>query len=277
MQKSYEKKTVCWVMALKSEANPIINALNLKRVPGHLPFQVYKEEEEGHWLVISGIGAINSAAACSFLFEKSKADSLSIWVNLGIAGSKNFDIGDLVLIDKVSSSFLGKSQYPRIAPNLESQPKSELLTVQIAEINYETDAVYDMEGFAFFLIANKFTTLELILVLKVISDGPGTDLEKIDKNKVSELIESKITTISDILSSMNRLSKDLKSQEVDPKEFVEICKNKRYSFSEKVILKKLMQQWYARNPSNNSSKLISKKKDGAEVIKFLEAELNGNK
>jgi hypothetical protein len=264
-------------MALKSEANPIINALNLKRVPGHLPFQVYKEEEEGHWLVISGIGAINSAAACSFLFEKSKADSLSIWVNLGIAGSKNFDIGDLVLIDKVSSSFLGKSQYPRIAPNLESQPKSELLTVQIAEINYETDAVYDMEGFAFFLIANKFTTLELILVLKVISDGPGTDLEKIDKNKVSELIESKITTISDILSSMNRLSKDLKSQEVDPKEFVEICKNKRYSFSEKVILKKLMQQWYARNPSNNSSKLISKKKDGAEVIKFLEAELNGNK
>jgi hypothetical protein len=59
---------------------------------------------------------------------------------------------------------------------------------------------------------------------------------------------------------MNRLSKDLKSQEVDPKEFVEICKNKRYSFSEKVILKKLMQQWYARNPSNNLSKLISKKK-----------------
>ena len=131
------KNSVRWVIALIPEAIPIIHALRLKKISGKLPFPIYIDDEGEHWLTVSGLGEINVAAATSLLFEKSRADKISIWINVGIAGSKRFNLGELVFIDKVTSNISGKSLYPYSIPNLkiveQSQKKDETKKMPIME------------------------------------------------------------------------------------------------------------------------------------------------
>ena len=57
----------CWVIALRAEAAPLIDAFNMKTVENKSLFPIYANEEAGHALVISGMGSIKSAAAATFL------------------------------------------------------------------------------------------------------------------------------------------------------------------------------------------------------------------
>ena len=57
----------CWVIALRAEANPVIEAFDMKIVSNKLLFPVYINSENGHCLVISGIGSAKSAAAATYL------------------------------------------------------------------------------------------------------------------------------------------------------------------------------------------------------------------
>ena len=57
----------CWVIALRAEATPLIDAFNMTIVENKSLFPIYANEETGHALVISGMGSIKSAAASTFL------------------------------------------------------------------------------------------------------------------------------------------------------------------------------------------------------------------
>ena len=48
--------TVCWVIALLSEAKPIISALKLTRTDNEAAFPIYKNDVLGHLMIIRGIG-----------------------------------------------------------------------------------------------------------------------------------------------------------------------------------------------------------------------------
>ena len=51
----------CWVIALRSEANPVIEAFGMKSLTGGSLFPVYINPDNGHTLVITGIGSTKSA------------------------------------------------------------------------------------------------------------------------------------------------------------------------------------------------------------------------
>ena len=150
MSRISTKNSVRWVIALMPEAIPIIRALRLVKISRNLSFPIYSDEVGEHWLTVSGLGQNNIAAATKYLFETSSADKTSIWINVGIAGSKTFNLGELVFIDKVTSNISGKSLYPYSIPNLKIENRSELITVNSPERVYKSDGVYDMEGFSFF-------------------------------------------------------------------------------------------------------------------------------
>ena len=274
MSKNLRKNSVRWVIALMPEAIPIIRALSLIKIAENLPFPIYRDEGGEHWLIISGLGQIKVAAATSFLFEKSIANKASVWINIGIAGSKKFNLGELVFIDKVTSNISGKSLYPYSIPNLKIENRSELITVNSPEREFGSDGVYDMEGFSFLEVTSKLSSIELILILKIVSDGPGSDLSKIHKDKISTLIEIKIPTLLRLLPKLFSISKNLNDQILLPKNFEDICKVRKFTFSQRVTLKKLLHQWHARKPSKNLLKNISVLKTSSKIIKFMEEELN---
>ena len=274
MSRISTKNSVRWVIALIPEAIPIIRALRLKKISGKLPFPIYIDDEGEHWLTVSGLGQANIANATSFLFKKSGADKTSVWINVGIAGSKTFNLGELVFIDKVTSNISGKSLYPYSIPNLKIENRSELITVNSPERVFGSDGVYDMEGFSFFEVTSKLSSNELILILKIVSDGPDSDLSKIDKDKISTLIEKKIPALLKILPALFSISQKLKDQMFPPKNFEDICKIRNFTFSQRVTLKKLLHQWHARKASKSLIKNISVLKTASKIIQFMEKELN---
>ena len=79
-------KAIRWVVALKCEAEPIIQYFKMDCYINTGPFSVFCDREKEHWLVLSGVGQINSASATTYLSEISDAPPWAGWINIGIAG-----------------------------------------------------------------------------------------------------------------------------------------------------------------------------------------------
>ena len=216
IKKNFEGVSVRWVIALKAEAEEIIKNYALERVATK-PFPIYKNRDVDIWLVLSGIGQINAVAATTYLYVKSDASYNTIWINLGIVGSRNFKVGELVQIDKITSNEFRDNYYPSPATfknnNVE---RSNLITVNKPEALFKSDGVYDMEGYAFFSFAKKIASYELVSVLKIISDIPGTDISKIDKLAVERLVLKKMPLIEKVLENLLSLREMLLLQIKNP-------------------------------------------------------------
>ena len=91
---------VNFVVALMAEAKPYINRLKLQPESRHKAFKVYVNDKVN--LVVSGIGRNNAAAAAAYLGAHSApAGSVSLWLNVGIAGHKTQPMGAVVVAHKV--------------------------------------------------------------------------------------------------------------------------------------------------------------------------------
>lgn len=267
INQNFEGMSVRWVIALKAEAKEIIKNYALERVATK-PFQVYKNRDIDIWLVLSGIGQINAVAATTYLYVKSDASYNTIWINLGIVGSRNFKVGELVQIDKITSNEFRDNYYPSPATfknnNIE---RSNLITVNKPETLFKSDGVYDMEGYAFFSFAKKIASYELISVLKIISDIPGTDLSKIDKIGVERLFSKKMPLIEKVLKNLLSLQEILLLQQRNPNYFDEICQQRKFSFTQKVTLRKYLTQWQSRFPLRNPLGEIEQKMTTSQILK----------
>ena len=106
--------SIRWVVALKVEAEIILDEYNMNFDPEFTLFQVFRNFEKTRWLILSGVGRHNSAAATTYLYMISKASRSTCWINLGIAGSGKGHYGDLCLVNKISnngfSNFLSEIQ-----------------------------------------------------------------------------------------------------------------------------------------------------------------------
>ena len=267
IEKKFEGVSVRWVIALKAEAEEIIKSYVMQRV-ATTPFPVYKNKDLDMWLILSGIGQLNAVAATSYLYVKSDASYNTIWINFGIVGSRNFKVGELIQIDKITSNDFRDNYYPSPATfknnNVE---RSNLITVNKPEALFKSDGVYDMEGYAFFSFAKKIASYELVSVLKIISDIPGTDLSKIDKHRVETLVSKQIQFIEKVLENLLALQKVLFLQLKDPKYFDEICLQKKFTFSQKVTLRKYLTQWQARFPLRNPLEEIGQRMTASQILK----------
>ena len=224
-----KKTSIRWVVALKDEAKVILDYFKLKAVNEKTIYPIYKNEEETHWLIISGIGRNNSAASTTYLYSYSNASKHTSWINIGIAGSDKGNYGDLYLVDKISTYQRKKSTYPSTMPK-SNLPKMHLLTSDIPISDYSSYELIDMEGSAFFDIASKLSSKEFICLMKVISDGPKNDIKEITKSKISNLIKLNLSKIVDVVSYYERLSEE-EFQIIDkPKLFNEI--KSKWHFSE---------------------------------------------
>lgn len=99
------KMSVRWVIALKEEAKVILDYYEMALINKKTLYPVFKNIEETHWLILSGIGRHNSAAATSYLYTISKASKWTSWINIGIAGSGKGDYGNIYLVDKIFKNY----------------------------------------------------------------------------------------------------------------------------------------------------------------------------
>ena len=238
----------CWVIALRAEAKPLIDALNMKLVENKSLFPIYANEETGHALVISGMGSIKSAAAATFLKTYLKINDYSAWINLGIAGFFKGPIGDIYQANKVVLKESGAAFFPGL--RLSKQiPSAILFTARKPENGYKEKVLYDMEAAGFCEMVPSFSCNELTYVIKIVSDTPNASSSLITKHLVRELIEKQLSTILDIIAEIEILVEEEKKRLSIPNEVIEFEKRFKFTETNKYKFREIYRKWKVAFPS----------------------------
>ncbi|MDC0543524.1 hypothetical protein OAO68_00335 [Alphaproteobacteria bacterium] len=267
--------SIRWVVALKVEAEIILDEYNMNFDPEFTLFQVFRNFEKTRWLILSGVGRHNSAAATTYLYMISKASRSTCWINLGIAGSGKGHYGDLCLVNKISNND-SSNTYPATMPKVTFH-KMNLFTSDVPLTDYTLHELIDMEGSAFYDITNKLSGREFICLMKVISDGPNNDIEDLNKFKIRELINLNIANIKTIVSYYEKLSMDQYQIIQQPKILSEILSQWHFSVSQKYQLENLIKRINTLSKDEEIIKLIKDCKNSRSVITNLEEKILNTK
>ena len=267
--------SIRWVVALKVEAEIILDEYNMNFDPEFTLFQVFRNFDKTRWLILSGVGRHNSAAATTYLYMISKASRSTCWINLGIAGSGKGHYGDLCLVNKISNND-SSNTYPATMPKVTFH-KMNLFTSDVPLTDYTLHELIDMEGSAFYDITNKLSGREFICLMKVISDGPNNDIEDLNKFKIRELINLNIANIKTIVSYYEKLSMDQYQIIQQPKILSEILSQWHFSVSQKHQLENLIKRINTLSKDEEIIKLIKDCKNSRSVITILEEKISNTK
>ena len=196
------------VVAFKDEARSLINLLSLRpqQPPvGSKTFPLYECGDAR--LIISGIGAGNAEAAARFLCERSGSNDAPIrapirWLNFGIAGSAQFDIGDVVVASRIRRQSCGE-QWSCHRPPATGLPDALVRTVEQPETDYAQSGVYDMEAAGICRALSESRAGELCCI-KLVTDGPGRPASRLKMKMVRAMLDSSRPQLSALLGALKK-------------------------------------------------------------------------
>ena len=217
------------VCAYLKEAKPLIKYFNLKKINDK--FQIY--ENENISLIISDRGSLNSAIATTYLLSTRKINHI---INFGIAGSSEYKIGEIFLINKINENL-----FPDI---LISHPFRESEIICFDEVVTEGEyKLVDMESEGFFKAAIKFLKAHQIHLIKIVSDNlvcfrPTDEF-------MNELIAPHLEKIEEFILKMENREWKMKN-EVE-KVVESLVEKYNLSFSQKIQLRDRVMYYILNN------------------------------
>lgn len=183
------------VTALMCEATPLIDFYQLKKQVKLVDFHHYRSNKID--LIVVGVGALKaSQGVCSFC-DSYTLSLPKIWLNVGVAGAKNYAVGELCWVDEIKGM--------RIASINGNGAIIKLFSLSLPDFNYHANALFDMEA------ENILETLlqkcvdfmpRNFFCAKVISDNSLMTLQEINKSSVSQLIRHRIEEIDIAVNSV---------------------------------------------------------------------------
>ena len=229
--------------ALHAEARAVIATFNLKRRHQEHSFACFANGDI--WLVESGTGKTNAASAVGWLSAIASADN-PVWLNIGMAGHARHDVGTLWLAHRIEDQVKEHRWYPPML--VKNLPMSEnLLTVEQPVSDYPDDAMVDMEASGFFTAASRFTCLELIQSLKVISDNRQHPPTRMKSKNIEALFEPHMATTEQFSQKLLALRHTLD----DPihHDFQSLLEQHHFSTYQQHSLRRLLQRYQALYPT----------------------------
>ncbi|MFZ2169973.1 MAG: hypothetical protein WAW61_10100, partial [Methylococcaceae bacterium] len=224
--------------ALPCEAKPLVKHFDLKKNVSIEPFAVYSNHDI--CLTVTGIGKSAMAAGVAYTQALFASVKHPVIVNIGIAGHKDHVLGSLLLIDKIIDVDSQKNYYPPLAFT-PSCPTGSIQTASRPQLGYDQPHLCDMEASAFYETATRFSTGELILCLKVISDNQLSPAENIQPKQVSDLIAAHVLTIEAILTYATGLAEQITT--VKPVQFEQLIQRYYFTASERMKLNNQLTRW----------------------------------
>ncbi len=233
--------TLMFFCALPCEAKPLIEHYALKKHPITAPFSLYVNNDI--CLTLSGLGKVNMAAAIAFTLATFPATSTPVLLNIGIAGHRHQPLGKHFLANKI----MDRQQsslcfYPQWQGSTSAYEFLPLITLDEPSEEYNEQDMFDMEASAFYQIAVKFSTLELIHCIKIISDNAQHSTVQINAKQVSEWGSQNITAIANIAADLLSIRSQLLATEHP--QLTEILKRYHFSTTTRQQLAQSLQRWH---------------------------------
>ena len=236
------------ITALEAEAKPLIEYYGLSRMNDADLFPIFCDKDAEISLTITGIGKTLSAAAIGYCHARCESQN-DAWLNVGIAGNGQAKIGDAFLVNRVHDQDTGKSWYPAFVFD-SPLPQKACTTVSHISDQYE-DGLLDMEASAFMHVTSRFTTAELVHVLKIVSDNDKQSRAKVNKVLASELIQGHLDTIDKVMKNLMQLTEEYQALKSEPKFYAEFKHAWHFTKTQSNALYKLLQRWQLLRPEEN--------------------------
>ncbi len=182
-----------FIVALACEAKPVIHYYGLKRCMDETAYPVFRNQDMT--LTVSGVGKLAAAGAAAYTQGRYGSNQAAIWLNIGIAGHANINVGDCRIAHKITDQETNRHWYPSFVFTTPNET-AEIATVCKPETDYPHLCLYDMEAAGFFATASRFASLELIHAIKVISDNRSTPTTALNEKAITHLIENQLNAIN---------------------------------------------------------------------------------
>jgi nucleoside phosphorylase len=255
-------------IALECEARPLLKFFNLKKQHSH-PFSIFINDNLV--LTITGIGKNAMAGGVAYTLALFSQTHQPILINLGIAGHINQPIGSLFLANKIVDTDSGKIFYPQLLGN--DWPNTCTINTLSTPSNlYSDNCLNDMEASAFYEIAVKFSSCELIHCIKIVSDNQQSSINQINAREVTTWIENQIAIINIVFKKLTRLHQLIAS--VNLENYNEILNMWHFTATGKIKLKSLLIRWKALSATDWFISDVNNFCTGKELLKKLEADVD---
>ena len=243
------------MVAHKLEAKPLIRHFSLQAF-AEKPYLMFRNKD-GIRLIISGMGASNAYNAVRYMSElKGNRFGYSEgWINVGIAGHRDLELGTCFIVNKISSRKTKEVYYPSLS--IEAKNTEGLITVDRPEKLYAEDEAFDMEAAGFFKAASICSELELINVIKVISDNKASSIDNITEKLIDDLMLKTLYVIDPVVSELKKRLAILNQVLVLENRFLELVKPIHFSVYQRNQLKRLFQRFDAMGRKNELNRILN--------------------
>ncbi|MFK5923104.1 MAG: hypothetical protein QM496_13065 [Verrucomicrobiota bacterium] len=280
MQQDRAKPEACLAMvtALMPEARPLIDHFRLQKIKGRSPFPIFRSEDGRHCLVVSGMGKILSASATTSLYHEMGELPGMAWLNIGIAGHRTRELGDLRWVNKIEDAASGQKWYPPRWIKTGSRQASALLTVDQAGEYPGGDTLVDMEASGFYQIASRFSSRELVQCVKLVSDNAENSWKDLKKGQVGLWIRAQLDDIVAGSEELLVLSGDEMKRCRLPREAEQMLDLWHFTQTEKHQLFKILRQRQVLASEQDKAVLFCQNngvRSAKEILPLLRQELAG--
>lgn len=256
-----------FVTALAAEAEPIVERYGM--TPRDGAFAWFRSEEAA--LVVSGVGKIAAASAVAYLHARTEEREHAAWIDAGLAGHRDREPGEVLLAHTVRDAASGRSWHPTPLGGVEL-PRVEVVTVDRPESRFDAEAAYDMEAAGFVPAALRFSSTELVQVIKVVSDNRKTPWTGLTPRDARELVARGFDAIQTLASRLRELALELVSATAPPPELEAYAARFRLTVSERRKLERLLERWRALDPeAERGPERVAQASSPREAIARVEA------
>ena len=194
----HKKNEINIVVAMEREAKPLINYWNLKKNTE----KIFSDKKKRINLIVSGIGKKKAEKATMYLAKKTSNNAF--FLNIGIAGHRDYKLGEIVLVSKVTDNKTKYNWYPSLLWETKIKT-SPLVTVGFPKIRYKPNLLYDMEASGFFKSARNFVGPEKVQCIKIISDNKKSSILNISSQKIESWIKKKTIVIDKFIKEFLKI------------------------------------------------------------------------
>lgn len=234
-----------------------------------MAFTIYANAERV--LVICGVGKISMAGAVGYALALFPKQQLPILINLGIAGHCYEALGALCLGHKIIDSQSERVFYPQLPFTIPCVTQV-VATHAKPHVDYAGTCLYDMEAAGFYEMAVKFSSSELIQVLKIVSDNAQSSIANINEEVVGSWIDQQLGIIDTLLAQLTKIRQTMLFPLSDMHQ--QLLGAFRFSVTGSIKLKNLLQRWQLLRGNEVLEWKEAKTKSGKELISWLEKELD---
>lgn len=255
-------------VALPCEAKPLVEYFKLKKRVDIQPFAVYVQGDL--CLTVTGLGKSAMAAGIAYTQALLAGDENAVFINMGIAGHRDYPIGSLYVANKIIDMDSHRSHYPPLIGKALC-PSCAIKTSSHPQLNYDHAELCDMEASAFYETAIRFSTGELIHCLKVISDNQASPANMIQAKQVSVLIANHLATLEALIAQAIALAELMITPKIPL--FEQLIQSYHFTVSAQTHLKAQLTRWAVLTDNQPLEFDDAQLTNGKDVLLWIEQKI----